>query len=179
MKKRIAIPIIAILAILVVVLGVLQVTTLRRFARGTAEPDGTMSPDAVSSASMLLQSGSFDYTLENATDAFSLPNTAVVISTVNADGTPNAASMQTMVIDHETIAVTSSLGNQTMINISERNYAIFTIYSVQTDESMGNGARLVVERMSDEDRKAKEKETGQSLRDNLLVMKVVRVMPLA
>lgn len=60
MKKRIAIPIIAILAILVVVLGVLQVTTLRRFARGTAEPDGTMSPDAVSSASMLLQSGSFN-----------------------------------------------------------------------------------------------------------------------
>lgn len=64
MKKRIAIPIIAILAILVVGLGVLQVTTLRRFVRGTAKPDGTKSPDAVSSASMLLQSGSFDYIRE-------------------------------------------------------------------------------------------------------------------
>ena len=87
--------------------------------------------------------------------------------------------MQTMVIDHETIAVTSSLGNQTMINISERNYAIFTIYSVQTDGSMGNGARLVVERMSDEEKAAKAKETGQTLGDNLLVMKVVKVLPLA
>lgn len=179
MKKRVAIPIIGILAVLVVVLAVLHINTLQRFARGTAPSDGTSSVDAISSASILLQSSAFDYTLENATDVFSLPNTAVVISTVNADGTPNAASMQTMVIDYETIAVTSSLGNQTMINISERQYAVFTVYSVQTDGSMGTGARLIVEQMSDEDKKAKEAETGQKFSGNLLVMKVVRVLPLA
>lgn len=176
MKKRIAIPIIAILAVLVVALAILHINTLQRFSRGTASPDGTMSVDSISSASVLLQSS--DYTLANATDVFSLPNTAVVISTVNADGTPNAASMETMIIDEATIAVTSSLGNQTIINIAERQYAIFTVYSVHIDGSMGTGARLVVERMSDEEKQDKENETGRSFSDNMLLLKVVKVLSL-
>lgn len=176
MKKRFAIPIIVFLTVLVVALVVLHINTLQRFSRGTAVSDGSMSADSVSGASVLLQSS--DYTLENATDVFYLPNTAVVISTVNADGTPNAASMETMIIDESTIGVTSSLGNQTMINISERQYAIFTVYSVQTDGSMGTGARLVVERMSDEEKQDKEKETGRNFNNNMLLLKVVKVLSL-
>ena len=177
MKKRIAIPIMVILLVLVIALVVLHINTLQRFNRGTtAVSDGSMSADAVSGASMMLQSQ--DYTLENATDVFSLPNTAVVISTVNADGTPNAASMQVSVIDHETISVMSSLGNQTLINIAERQYAVFTVYSVHTDGSMGNGARLIVRPMTEEEKTAKESETGKSLGNNLTILKVVRVLPL-
>ena len=86
MKKRVAIPIIAVLLVLVVVLAALYINNLTRFSKGNISPDvaGSYDVDSISSASMMLSSS--DYTLENATDVFSLPNTAVVISTVNADG---------------------------------------------------------------------------------------------
>lgn len=181
MKKRIAIPIIIILAVLVIALVVLHINTLSRFSKGNEPSNGAASIDTVSSASIFLSSS--DYSLENATDVFSLPNTAVVISTVNADGTPNAATMQTIIIDNESFAVMSSLGNQTMINITNRRYAIFTVYSVDTSGGMGTGARLVVECMDDEAEVQEKKDlfkasNGRDLSDNALLLKVVRVLPL-
>lgn len=184
MKKRVAIPIIAVLLVLVVVLAALYINNLTRFSRGNLAPDevGDYSVDSVSSASMMLSSS--EYTLENATDVFSLPNLAVVISTVNADGTPNAASMQPIIIDNETIAVMSSLGNQTLMNIANRKYAVFTVYSVNTDSNeMGTGARLVVEQITDEaelaEKKAAYKEsTGKDVMGLAVLLKVVKVLPL-
>lgn len=182
MKKRVAIPIIAVLLVLVVVLAALYINNLTRFSKGNISPDvaGSYDVDSISSASMMLSSS--DYTLENATDVFSLPNTAVVISTVNADGTPNAASLQTMIIDDETLAVMSSLGNQTLINITNRKYAVFTVYSVDTEGGMGTGARLVVECMTEDESEAKRAElkesSGQEIMGNAVLLKIVKVLPL-
>lgn len=183
MKKRIAIPIIAVLLVLVIVLSVMQINTLGRFSKGNISSDeiGAYNIDSISSASVMLSSS--DYTLENATEVFSLPNTAVVISTVNADGTPNAASMQPIIIDNETIAVMSSLGNQTLINITNRKYAIFTVYSVDTGGGMGTGARLVVEYITDEDETVEKRTdykeiTGKDVTDMAVLLKVVKVLPL-
>lgn len=181
MKKRIAIPIILVLVILVIVLGVLQINTLSRFSEGNLSSNGERSIDSISSASVFLTSS--DYSLENATDVFSLPNSAVVISTVNANGTPNAATMETIIIDNESFAVMSSLGNQTMINITNRKYAIFTVYSVDTNGGMGEGARLVVEYIDDEAEAQEKKDiyktsSGRDLSNNALLLKVVRVLPL-
>lgn len=181
MKKQIAIPIIAILAVLVVALGSLYINALSRFSKGSVSVGSTASADAISGASMFLSSS--DYSLENATDVFSLPNTAVVISTVNADGTPNAATMETMIIDNETFAIMSSLGNQTMLNISSRQYAVFTVYSVDFNGGMGEGARLVVECITDNNEKQQKKDafkatSGRDLNDNAILLKVIRVLPL-
>lgn len=182
MKKRAAIPTIVILLALVVVLVVMQINTLSRFSKGSnsGATVGEYNVDSISSASVMLSSS--EYTLENATDVFSLPNTAVVISTVNADGTPNAASLQTMIIDHETLAVMSSLGNQTLINITSRKYAVFTVYSVDTEGGMGTGARLVVECMTEDEAEAKraeiKKSTGQEIMSNAVLLKIVKVLPL-
>lgn len=184
MKKRIAIPIISVLAVLVVVLAALYINILTRFSKGNISPEeaGAYNVDSISAASMMLSSS--DYTLENATDVFSLPNTAVVISTVNPDGTPNAASMQPIIIDNETIAVMSSLGNQTLMNIANRKYAVFTVYSVNIDsDEMGTGARLVVEQITDEaeleEKKAAYKEaTGKDVIGLAVMLKIVKVLPL-
>lgn len=52
------------------------------------------------------------------------------------------------------------------------------VMSFSTDGSMGNGARLIVRPMTEEEKTAKESETGKSLGSNLTILKVVRVLPL-
>lgn len=165
-------------------LAMVLVMMCAMFATASGEgSEQTTAADAVSSASMFLTEAI--YTEENIAEAFAIPGAAIVISTVNVDGTPNASIMLTSVVDDETIAITSGMGNQTVENINERKYAVFTIYLVDTTGAgVGEGARVVTELIEDtgavaEKQAAYEERTGAEVDGRTLFLKVVRVLPLA
>lgn len=147
----------------------------------------TPSADTISSAStgIYYQDGTWseEKFVELFRDGIS-KHAAVSISTTNADGTPNAATIVPSFVNadsNEYLKISAgSIGN-TVQNLKERKFAVITAYQHNPEETdkflRNNGIRIVVEAVSDQALIDKF-NVGNKYPDNTVYMKIVRFLPL-
>jgi hypothetical protein len=105
---------------------------------------------------------------------------ALAVSTVNADGAPNLAYIGPDMIDDDVLMFGLS-DNQTRINILERKIAVAGVYlydpAYEGGLSDSRGARLVLRLIEDEGLIAELKQRAPDAPDDVLFMRIVKVLP--
>lgn len=145
----------------------------------------TASVDSVSKASTIYyyEATSWDKTkvIDSITNTVS-DVAAVVISTVNEDGSPNAATIVPGIAgENELMFIFGSEGS-TFKNIKEREIAVLTVFDHIPEEEVKNqGARVVLKAITDE-AKIKELVEKNSLDEKTAAVtiftEIVKVVPL-
>ncbi len=152
----------------------------------TSENTVVANPDTISSASLDVYYADGTWTHEEFVEKFTdgvSKHAAITISTVNADGTPNLATVVPGFVDGETEYLKISFRSEgsTVKNLKERNYGVISAYQHNPEEEdkfvRNNGIRLVVETVTDENLIEKF-NVDNSMPDNTLYMKIVRFLPL-
>lgn len=104
---------------------------------------------------------------------------ALAVATVNADGSPNLAYVGPDMIDDDVLMFGLS-DNQTRINIEERKFAVAGVYLYDPEWDGGladsRGARLVLRLIEDADEIERLKERAPEAPENVLFMKIVRIL---
>ncbi len=148
----------------------------------TVEP----SADSISSANTetYYEDGTWteEEFVEKATEGLS-SHAAVVISTVNEDGSPNAATIIPSFVEGETEYLQIAFGSvgSTVENLRNNGLAVITAYQHNPEAEdkfeRNNGIRLIVEYVDDQDMIDKFNENGNDP-DSTLYMKIVEYLPL-
>ncbi len=145
------------------------------------------NPDSVSAASaqaIYYKDGTWskETFVEKFRDGIS-KHAAVTIATVNADGTPNSATIVPSLVEGETeyLKLATATEGNTIINIKERKYAVITAYQHNPEEAdkfvRNNGIRLVVELV--EDKAVIDKfNVGNKAPDKTVYLKIVKYLTL-
>lgn len=141
------------------------------------EPD----TDSVSAASNTIYFAENTLSVEELYEAVhNLSGGALAVSTVNADGSPNLAYIGPDMVDDDVLMFGLS-DNQTRRNIIERKIAVAGVYLYTSDRDGGladsRGARLVLRLIEDEDEISKLKERSPDAPDDVLFMRLVKILP--
>ena len=108
---------------------------------------------------------------------------AVVVSTTNEDGTPNAATIVPGLVNDNTLVFNIATEGNTKKNMVERGIAVLTMFDHNPeaeDKALRNqGARVVLKTVTDED-KINElvKEAGLKDASTAVFMEMVKILPL-
>lgn len=159
-----------------ILMTVVMLILLASFLVQAAEP----SVDSISSASKTNYYEQSSLKGEELFNALRERRCAIVVSTANSDGTPNAGVVIPGVADENTLMF-GMAENQTKINLIERKYAVITayIYSPDAKEKLKRnvGAKIIVSYISDPaEIKKLLKKTGS--REGTIFVKVEKVLPL-
>ena len=138
------------------------------------------SIDSISSASVTNYYQKSSLEGEALFDALRDRRGAIVVSTTNSDGSPNAGIVIPGVVDENTLMF-GLAENQTKVNLIARKYAVITTYIYKPDAQdkleRNRGARIIVSYISDQaeiDRLIQQ--TGA--REGTIFVKVEKVLPL-
>ncbi len=140
--------------------------------------------DSISAASKAFYYAKSSLTGEDLWQAIEKRAGAVVVSTANEDGTPNAAVIIPGISKDRTALIFGIAPNQTLENLKARHIAVITLYiytPTATDKFERNrGARIIAELITDQaeiKRLAQEnKDRGASEQSTYL--KIVKILPL-
>lgn len=140
--------------------------------------------DSISAASKMFYYAKSSLTGEDLWKAIEQRAGAVVVSTANEDGTPNAAIIIPGITRDRTALIFGIAPNQTLENLKARHIAVITIYiytPTAADKFERNkGARIIAELITDKaeiDRLvAENKDRGASAQSTFL--KIVKILPL-
>lgn len=138
-------------------------------------------PDSVSAASDTTYFGDNTLSVEELYETIhNLSGGALAVATVNRDGAPNLAYVGPDMIDDDVLMFGLS-DNQTRINIEERKFAVAGVYLFDPASEGGlsdsRGARLVLRLIEDEDDIAALKKRAPDAPDDVLFMRIVRILP--
>lgn len=100
---------------------------------------------------------------------------AIVVSTVNADGSPNAAVIDVSVADSKTLMFRAA--NQTGQNVRERKLAVITAYLYDSEKGTNSGARIICKYITDATQVQKLLKQTNAKADTIF-MEIVKVLPL-
>lgn len=100
---------------------------------------------------------------------------AIVVSTVNADGSPNAAVIDVSVADSKTLMFRAA--NQTGENVKARKLAVITAYLYDSEKGTNTGARIIVKYITDTNQIQKLLKQTKA-RPDTIFMEIVKVLPL-
>lgn len=108
---------------------------------------------------------------------------AVVVSTTNEDGTPNAATIVPGLVNDNTLVFNIASEGNTKKNMLERGVAVLTIFNHNVGEAdkfvRNQGARVVLKTVTDEDKiNDLVKEAGLKDSSTAVFMEMVKVLPL-
>ncbi|TVQ19891.1 MAG: hypothetical protein EA382_15845 [Spirochaetaceae bacterium] len=115
---------------------------------------------------------------------------AFVWSTMNANGTPNAAVLVPGVVDRNQGILAQSFGGdgpQTIVNMRRGGYSILTVYQHNPDSAdrleRNTGARVVCEYISDPAQQRRllaefQRVNPRATAENTVFLRIVRVLPL-
>lgn len=150
---------------------------------GTAAGGMRLQPDAdsVSAASDTVYFDENTLTAEELYETIhNLSGGALAVSTVNADGAPNLAYIGPDMIDDDVLMFGLS-DNQTRINILERKIAVAGVYLYEEEYEGGlsdsRGARLVLRLIEDAGVIAELKQRAPDAPEDVLFMRIVKVLP--
>lgn len=140
--------------------------------------------DSISAASKAFYYAKSSLTGEDLWKAIEQRAGAVVVSTANEDGTPNAAVIIPGITKDRSALIFGIAPNQTLENLKARHVAVITIYiytPTATDKFERNkGARIIAELITDkaeiERLAAENKDRGASPQSTFL--KIVKILPL-
>ncbi len=137
-------------------------------------------PDSVSAASTIYYQENTLSTEELRNAVHSLKGGALAVSTVNEDGSPNLAYVGPDMITDEVLMFGLS-DNQTRRNIGRRKLAVAGVYIFDPDSEGGLadsvGARLVLELIEDEELIEELRKKVPDAPDDVLFMRIVRILP--
>lgn len=102
----------------------------------------------------------------------------LVLSTVNADGTPNAAAFATFInIVENVFAVNSIAGTKTTkINLKERKLAMLLLILQEKTEDGFDGAKVVLKYVEDKDQIAKLRSKMEKSSENTTFLSVEKFL---
>ena len=108
---------------------------------------------------------------------------AVVLSTTNEDGTPNAATIVPGMVNDNTLVFNIASEGNTKINLVEREIAVLTIFNHNAGEEdkfvRNQGARVVLKTVTDEAKiEALVKEAGLEDGSTAVFTEMVEFLPL-
>lgn len=137
-------------------------------------------PDSVSAASGIYFQENTLSIEELRETIHSLQGGALAVATTNEDGSPNLAYMGPDMVADEVLMFGLS-ENQTRINIERRKLAVAGVYIYDPESEGGladsKGVRLVLELIEDEGLIGELKAKVPDAPDNVLFMRIVRVLP--
>lgn len=145
---------------------------------------GAQSADSISAASKGNYYAKSSLAGEDLWKALESRQCAVAMATVNADGSPNLATVIPGVTKDRTALIFGIAPNQTIVNLRERKLAVLSAYiytPAATDKFERNkGARLVLELITDQAviTKLLEENKDRGASATSVFLKIVRVMPL-
>lgn len=140
--------------------------------------------DSISAASKAFYYAKSSLTGEDLWKAIEARAGAVVVSTANEDGTPNAAVVIPGISKDRTALIFGIAPNQTLENLKARHVAVVTIYiytaSAADKFERNKGARIIAELITDSAEIARlatdNKDRGASAGSTFL--KIVKILPL-
>ena len=108
---------------------------------------------------------------------------AVVLSTTNEDGTPNAATIVPGMVNDNTLVFNIASEGNTKLNLVEREIAVLTIFNHNAGEEdkfvRNQGARVILKTVTDEDKiEALVKEAGLKDGSTAVFTEMVEFLPL-
>ncbi len=145
------------------------------------------SVDTISSASTTYYYEESSITGDELNKALENPSEygAVVLSTVNEDGSPNAATIVPSLIEENTLMAYIAEENSTRINLDREGMAVMTLFKhdATAEEKMerNQGARIVLSIISDEDRINEldtKNEVDEASKDMRYYFNIEEVLPL-
>jgi hypothetical protein len=164
------------------VLAAMVVAALAGCSQQAAEGEQAPEPsvDSISQASVSNYYGDSSLTGQALVDVINNRQAAITVATTNADGTPNLATVIPAFVGEDVI-VFGLAENQTKVNLMERKLGVISayIYDPAAEEKLdrNRGARLVIERISDES-EIKELMEANDLAEGSILVRVVEVLPL-
>ena len=109
---------------------------------------------------------------------------AHVLSTVNADGLPNAAYMDPNIVDDNTILFYIAKDALTRKNIDTRKYALFSFYidaeNGKTWKDLYKGGRMLLKKIDDPatiQKLSKKAKLNEQYKDDAVFMEIVKIIP--
>ena len=142
----------------------------------TPEP----SVDSISQASVANYYGDSSLSGQALIDVINNREAAITVATTNADGTPNLATAIPAFVSDDVI-VFGLAENQTKLNLMERNLGVISayLYNPTAEEKLdrNRGARMVIQRITDE-AEIKELMETNDLSEGSILVRVVKVLPL-
>ncbi len=109
---------------------------------------------------------------------------AHVLSTVNADGLPNAAYMDPNVVDDNTLLFYIPADALTRKNIDARKYAMLSFYidaeNGKTWKDLYRGGRMLLKKIDDAviiEKLSKKAKINENYKNEVLFMRIVKIIP--
>ena len=99
-----------------------------------------------------------------------------VISTVNSDGTPNAAVFGMRSVNENVLMTNIADTKTTKINLMERKSAIMILVLPEKNEQGHEGAKVVLKYIEDEEKIESLKKNLENVRESATFFEVVKIM---
>lgn len=169
--------------ILTVVMSSLCALSLVACSGNTNNGDaGVASTDSISKASTIYYYEGSSWDEAKVIDAIKNKVSdvaAVVVSTVNEDGSPNAATIVPGIDEENYLMFAYGSENSTFVNMKERQIAVLTIFEHNpTEEVKNQGARVVLQVVTDETKINELAERNALDAKTTVFTEIVKVIPL-